>query len=195
MTAILNKITLFDCSQNYNYIYMQLEQFTSKMHIPQEYKRVDNANLSLFVVFCIGIASYFSYWFVTNPDIPASETYIQTRPALVQERTQYDTNAQTIEASLIEVEKNETYIRVSTMDKGVYSIGLNQDTKISRDGDSISIKSLTPFERLSITIIDLPNTEKYDFTAKSILVLPRILPTQDEDKINTDLKSTTTNSQ
>lgn len=149
---------------------MQLEDFTSKMHIPKEYIRVDNTNFFLFVLFCIGIASYFSYWFVTNPDVTVSDMSVPQQVA-IEESMQADPNSQTFDAVLLEIGKDTTYIRVSITNRGVFSIGIRPDTIIKNQDGQMHIVDMNPFEKLSITAVDTPNTETYDFVASSILAV------------------------
>ena len=61
-----------------------------------------------------------------------------------------------------------SFIRISVKDEGIYSVALTPETKITINGTDTDIKSLKPMSPVSVTAFVLPDTEPYDFSAKSV---------------------------
>lgn len=93
----------------------------------------------------------------------------QTTPSQ-GETTDAATDEASFEAILLEVGENKTFIRASIKEKGVFSIGINDNTAITKAGASVDVNTLEPLAQLSITALPLSGTEQYDFLARSIAI-------------------------
>ncbi len=63
------------------------------------------------------------------------------------------------------------FIRLSVKDKGIVSVGIDDNTKNSADGSILKLSDIQPGKELTIESVRLPDTEMYDYRAEMILVL------------------------
>jgi hypothetical protein len=154
---------------------MNITDLKGKMHIPPEYVKTTHTLFYIFLMFCVSIGLYFSYWFVTNPEIfPYNDSFVLHTVKDANPKTQDATvtENQTLTGSLMEISEDKTYIRVSVKEKGVFSIGLDTNTTILLDGVSSDMSAFGPLAQITVVAEELPDTEKYDFIARSIANVP-----------------------
>lgn len=70
--------------------------------------------------------------------------------------------------TLMSIGPDAKFVRVFVKDEGMYSVALTAETKITVNGIDTDIKAFTPMSVVSITSSELPDTEPYDFSARSI---------------------------
>ena len=72
--------------------------------------------------------------------------------------------------SVIMLGENGSYLRLAAEGEGIVSVGISGETVVTRDGASFSLSNLEPRAQVTVVADELPDTEPYDFMAKSIEV-------------------------
>lgn len=138
---------------------------SEKMHMPSERKSVK----SIFVVIgaCVLIAVVYIYFYIialqkndTNV-LDSQEVSTVTDESIVVPETPKEIS---LEATIVEVSEDGTYIRVNTKDEGVISLGIHNDISPT--------PAFVPGETIFLTASELPDTEMYDYNATAIDVAP-----------------------
>ncbi len=62
------------------------------------------------------------------------------------------------------------FVRLSIKDKGIVSVGVDENTKNQNDGSVFALSNIQPGKELTITALRLPDTEMYDYLAETITV-------------------------
>ena len=60
------------------------------------------------------------------------------------------------------------FIRLSVKDKGIVSVGIDENTKNSADGSILKLSDIQPEKELTIESVRLPDTEMYDYRAERV---------------------------
>lgn len=72
------------------------------------------------------------------------------------------------------------FIRLSVKDKGVVSVGVDENTKNSADGSILKLSDIKTGKELTIEAVRLADTEMYDYRAETVTIPPVVEMTVDE---------------
>ncbi|OGZ04847.1 MAG: hypothetical protein A2845_05135 [Candidatus Lloydbacteria bacterium RIFCSPHIGHO2_01_FULL_49_22] len=75
---------------------------------------------------------------------------------------------QELSGTVLMLGEGNAFIQLGVTKDSLYSVGINTDTKVTRDGAAFSLTALEPFSKVTIIALKLPNTESYDFLAQTI---------------------------
>jgi len=87
--------------------------------------------------------------------------------------------AQELAGKVVMIGPKNSYVRLAVGDI-VYSIGLTAETKVTQEGQAFDIATLDPRTEILVTALELPNTEQFDFLARSIEIPASIVLTVEE---------------
>jgi hypothetical protein len=62
------------------------------------------------------------------------------------------------------------FIRLSVKDKGIVSVGVDENTKNSADGSVLKLSDIKPGKELAVEAVLLADTEMYDYRAETVLL-------------------------
>lgn len=103
------------------------------------------------------------------------------KAVLVNDVKSEQTGMRELSGTVLMLGEGNAFIRLSIVGEGVYSVGLNADTRISQDGVAFDVAALRPFSKVAVTALKLPSTEKFDFLARSI-TLPKMAQQTPEER-------------
>ena len=72
------------------------------------------------------------------------------------------------------------FIRLSVKDKGIVSVGVDENTKNLRDGGALKLSDVMPGKELTIAAVRLSDDELYDYRAESVDFAPDVKKTTEE---------------
>jgi len=85
-----------------------------------------------------------------------------------------------LSGSVIAIGEDGTYIRVSIEESGIFSVGINKDTLITKGSQPSSLEEIRPFSPITLSAVPLHSSEMYDYLAKSLDIYDERNMTQEE---------------